>query len=288
MQNQNILDRQSQNLLRRERRLQRQIDAKGDHLRRMAHNRVHLLRGSRPSSPANRPESPIRRPPSAPPPKTPDSPASFGRFPRGGSAPPNREKCPNRKAAPCAQRSRLAAANASTTTTAAGWMARHTAPSSSAVSTPVCPSTPGESAATGRRACTHSASSWSIPIRWRVAKMRLVQSGPKASGVIPSFPSPATSTSPSLGSHFDNVFASADASSSTVWLGSLKSAGSSVRYCPTGFPMALAASSVSMVMRVANSVPIASSSQRTPGGSGMLRSIRSSANRYAASCAHFS
>ena len=87
----------------------------------------------------------------------------------------------------------------STATTAAGSSRRIRLCSSSTVARPVVPSTPGAKAATGRRVMSSSflGAVWH---RLRVTNTRSAVSGPRASAVTARLPTPATSTSPSLGS----------------------------------------------------------------------------------------
>ena len=89
--------------------------------------------------------------------------------------------------------------SASITITAAGEMPRTTDSNISAVSIPVWPSTPGASAATGRRSSNPDTRAIS-PLICRVANRCFAARGPSASGVMLSLPNPATSTAPDCGS----------------------------------------------------------------------------------------
>ena len=88
-------------------------------------------------------------------------------------------------------------ARASTAMTAEGFISRHTAFISSAVSIPVCPKTPPARQLTGRSEVRNFSSSYSSSfLRWRVASTFSAAHGPIASGVISRFPRPATRISP--------------------------------------------------------------------------------------------
>ena len=135
--------------------------------------------------------------------------------PEPGAMPPS-QSCTVRPS-----RARLRVARASTAITAAGRSARHTAPTSSLLSTPVRPSTPARITATDRRSPRPILRAHS-PCRWRVASTISAAWGPTASGVMAGLPSPATSTGPVSGSR-------AASSSATPAACSLKAFSSSVR-----------------------------------------------------------
>ena len=103
-------------------------------------------------------------------------------------------------------RSTRRAASASTAMTALAPIRSPTAFTISPLSTPVVPSTPAAKAATGRK---EPKCSGAMSMRCRVTRVLSAAWGPTASGVMARFPSPTTSTSPSLGSRGAISFARA-------------------------------------------------------------------------------
>ena len=153
------------------------------------------------------------------------------------------------------RRSSEAEARASTAMSRAGSAARQAERSSSADSMPVAPSTPGFTALTVVKAAKSSG----MPrLRWRVAMTELTASGPTASGVISSLPSPATSVPLPLSAGRRPRMSSASspaASSNASDVRHIRGSRPSVIYLPMGLHNERAPSSSSISTVVTSKPP---------------------------------
>ena len=140
-------------------------------------------------------------------------------------------------------------ARASTAMTAAGDSRVSSAATSSALSMPVCPSTPPASTLTGRSPARKGSSFASSVFRCRVASTWAAAWGPRASGVISLLPSPTTSTCPG-GRKRRSSCASSWAMSRYRSENRLRAPASRVMYLPFFLPMGAPCLSSSMRISV--------------------------------------
>ena len=135
-------------------------------------------------------------------------------------------------------------ATASTAITASGWICRTAAASSSALSIPVVPRTPGAMALTVENGAKTSGI---VRFKCRVTIRFRSASGPTASGVTASLPSPATRTCAPTGSSA-RMCRDSSADCAAKAAGSCAGIHSSVTYVPRGFPSARSPAEIVFVL----------------------------------------